>query len=84
MRYQAALRPDNNGLFDSKLSYKAASDAFRYAWKIATVPHVHFVRLPYVILDIRDRGTDAKQAAGLAERRGEDAPFQCRSGISVA
>src|SRR5689334_21653718 len=36
-------------------------------------------RFLYVILDIRDRGPDDRETAGLAERRGKDAPFQCRS-----
>ena len=37
---------------------------------------LHLVRSLYVILDIRDHGSDAEQTAGLAERRGENAPFQ--------
>ena len=42
-------------------------------------PHCPFnCRLAYVILDIRDRGPDDGQTAGLAERRGEVAPVQRR------
>lgn len=36
-------------------------------------------RSSYVILDISDDGAHAGQTAGLAERRGENAPFQLRS-----
>ncbi len=40
---------------------------------------LHQIRSLYVILDIREPGSDAERTAGLAERRGEDAPFQRRS-----
>ena len=52
------------------------------------IPRAPLAQSLYVILDIRDDSSDAEQTAGLAERRGEDVPFQCgstgRSGISTA
>jgi len=41
-------------------------------------PRVLAIRSLYVMLDIRDHGSDGGQTAGLAERQGENAPFQCR------
>jgi len=41
-------------------------------------PKVLAIRSLYVMLDIRDHGSDGGQTAGLAERQGENAPFQCR------